>query len=194
VTTYSTIADSEIDPESPGTTTLFTKLRNNPIAITEGASGAPSILNAALSGYPWGAADMEDAAAGNYLEYNESWTAAEVNTAVGSSMTKMAEFIATRGGTYTFRLSLIGNVSYYGQLRVYLNGSPEGTLRQANSGSPAVRLTVNENIAVSEGDLVQLYGLTQNAAAVPDGSWAWGVMSSNPIAHLSRLYTLRDIL
>lgn len=45
MTVYSTIADSEIDPESPGTTTLFTKLRNNPIAITEKAAGAPVLAN-----------------------------------------------------------------------------------------------------------------------------------------------------
>ena len=45
MTTYTTVADSEIDPESPGTTTLFTKLRDNPIAITEKASGAPVLAN-----------------------------------------------------------------------------------------------------------------------------------------------------
>ena len=49
MTTYTAIADSEIDPESPGTTTLFTKLRDNPIAITEGASGAPQIQNGAIA-------------------------------------------------------------------------------------------------------------------------------------------------
>lgn len=43
MTTYATIADSEIDPESPGTTTLFTKLRNNPLAIQEGDATAPDI-------------------------------------------------------------------------------------------------------------------------------------------------------
>ena len=48
MTAYTTIADSEIDPESPGTVTLFTKIRDNPIAITEGASGAPRIQHAAL--------------------------------------------------------------------------------------------------------------------------------------------------
>jgi len=43
MTTYSSIADSEIDPESPYTTGLATKMRNNPIAIAEGSSGAPKI-------------------------------------------------------------------------------------------------------------------------------------------------------
>ena len=45
MTTYTAIADADIDPESPGTTTLFTRLRDNPIAITEKASGAPVLAN-----------------------------------------------------------------------------------------------------------------------------------------------------
>lgn len=44
MTTYTAIPDSDIDPESPGTTTLFTRLRDNPIAIAEGDATAPSIL------------------------------------------------------------------------------------------------------------------------------------------------------
>ena len=49
MTTYTAIADADIDPESPGNATLFTRIRDNPIAITEGAAGAPSIANAALA-------------------------------------------------------------------------------------------------------------------------------------------------
>lgn len=45
MTTYASIADSEIDPESPGTTTLFSKLRNNPIAMFEKSSGAPVLAD-----------------------------------------------------------------------------------------------------------------------------------------------------
>lgn len=41
MTAYSTIANSQIDQDSPVTQTLMTALRDNPIAITEGASGAP---------------------------------------------------------------------------------------------------------------------------------------------------------
>lgn len=55
MTTYTTIPDSDIDPESPVTTGLVTKLRDNPIAITEGASGAPSIaINAITGRYAFG--------------------------------------------------------------------------------------------------------------------------------------------
>lgn len=48
MTAYAAIADSDIDPESPGTTTLFTRLRDNPLAQAEGTSPAPSIQTAAL--------------------------------------------------------------------------------------------------------------------------------------------------
>jgi len=48
MTAYNAIADSDLDPESPGTTTTFTRLRDNPIAISEGSSGAPKTQTAAL--------------------------------------------------------------------------------------------------------------------------------------------------
>jgi hypothetical protein len=43
MTTYSAITNGEIDQDSPGTEVLFAKLRDNPIAIAEGASGAPKV-------------------------------------------------------------------------------------------------------------------------------------------------------
>ena len=41
MTTYTAIPLSQIDPQSPVTQTLMTLLRDNPIAIMEGAAGAP---------------------------------------------------------------------------------------------------------------------------------------------------------
>lgn len=49
MTTYTTIAGSEIDVDSPITESLFTRLRDNPIAISEGSSGAPQIQTAAIA-------------------------------------------------------------------------------------------------------------------------------------------------
>lgn len=48
MTDYTTIADTEIDQDSPITQPLLTSLRDNPIAITEGSSGAPKIQQSAL--------------------------------------------------------------------------------------------------------------------------------------------------
>ncbi len=50
MTTYTAIAGTEIDAESPVTEELMTRLRDNPIAITEGATGAPRVLGIALDG------------------------------------------------------------------------------------------------------------------------------------------------
>ena len=44
MTVYAEIADSDIDPESPITTTLMTRMRNNPLAIQEEDATAPLIV------------------------------------------------------------------------------------------------------------------------------------------------------
>lgn len=46
---WTTIPDGDIDPESPIDAPLMAALRDNPIAIATGLSGAPKILNAAFS-------------------------------------------------------------------------------------------------------------------------------------------------
>ena len=46
--TYTAITDAEIDQDSPITQTLMTKYRDNLIATTEGAAGAPRIVRGAL--------------------------------------------------------------------------------------------------------------------------------------------------
>lgn len=56
--TYTAIPDTDIDSESPITTGLMTLLRDNPIAIANGDSGAPPVQNAALAGLPWTAAQL----------------------------------------------------------------------------------------------------------------------------------------
>lgn len=40
---WTTIADSQVDPNAPVTSELMSALRDNPVAIAEGASGAPKI-------------------------------------------------------------------------------------------------------------------------------------------------------
>lgn len=48
MTAYTTITNGQIDADSPIDEALMTALRDNPIAITEGSSGAPKIQAAAL--------------------------------------------------------------------------------------------------------------------------------------------------
>jgi len=49
MTSYNAIVSGEIDADSPITADLMSKLRDNPIAISEGSSGAPKVLKAALN-------------------------------------------------------------------------------------------------------------------------------------------------
>lgn len=46
---YNAILNAEIEPEKPVTTSLMNRLRDNPIAISEGAAGAPRIQTAAIA-------------------------------------------------------------------------------------------------------------------------------------------------
>ena len=46
---YADIPDTEIEPGKPGSSSLFTKMRDNPEAIAAGESGAPKIANAAFT-------------------------------------------------------------------------------------------------------------------------------------------------
>lgn len=50
MTTYTAITNDQIDQDSPITQPLMTTLRDNPIAIAEGATGAPKISPDAFSG------------------------------------------------------------------------------------------------------------------------------------------------
>ena len=47
---YNDIPDTDVDPESPQTTSLWTRVRDNPIAIAEGADGAPKVSPLAFWG------------------------------------------------------------------------------------------------------------------------------------------------
>lgn len=51
MTSYITITDTETDPEAPLTSELAKKWRDNPIAITEGATGAPRIVPLAINNW-----------------------------------------------------------------------------------------------------------------------------------------------
>lgn len=51
MTSYITITDAETDPSAPLTSELAKKWRDNPIAIIEGATGAPRVLPLAINNY-----------------------------------------------------------------------------------------------------------------------------------------------
>lgn len=50
MTDYVNVTNTQVQPKAPGTSELITALRDNPIAITEGSTGAPRIADAVFSG------------------------------------------------------------------------------------------------------------------------------------------------
>ena len=95
---WTTISDTQVDPNAPLTSELMTALRDNPIAIAQGASGATRITDAALAtgaattaGTTWvnlRVAGLTAGAVGTFaLLYSTAATAAFGTTVAGSSLT-----------------------------------------------------------------------------------------------------------
>lgn len=143
MTIYTAIPDSDIDPESPGTTTLFTRLRDNPLAIAEGDPTAPDVAYSALS--------APTTSSGITQISNFAFESKDM--AGIYSYQKVAEFQVSASGTINtyFGLYSITTQLVYG--RVYKNGSPVGAERSKSSGTQYF----SEDISVVDGDLIQFY-------------------------------------
>ena len=89
---YSSIPDSQIDADSPLISDTFFKLRDNPIAIANGDSGAPKIQSAALDTGVVGSAAM---AAGAIEQ-------AAINTSQGTVSVYQNGYTTLPGGQYGF--------------------------------------------------------------------------------------------
>ncbi|MCW8988291.1 MAG: hypothetical protein OQK75_11560 [Gammaproteobacteria bacterium] len=165
MTTYTAIADSEIDPESAGTTTLFTKLRNNPLAQFEKAAGAPVladdyIVTAMIGDGEVTFAKLPSYTAGSYID---GWYLTETALSIGTSYAKFLEIKVSRGGTVTVRMGgAEANLGHNNRMKIYVNGVAAGTER-IPSGAGTWNWW-NENIAVSAGDLIQVYAYETGSA------------------------------
>jgi len=148
MTAYTIIADSELDPESPITTTLATKWRDNPIAIVEKAAGAPQLADGYIE-QKMMANSTSLATHYNYVNQVEIFTIADI-----TSYTKVAEIKVSRDGeiSATFDLKSASTTDAFG--RIYVNGIAVGTIR---NNPTTTYITYAEDINVSRGDLVQLY-------------------------------------
>ena len=150
---YITIADSEIDPESPGTTTVFTKLRDNPIEMMAKASGAPVLANdyivtAMITDESVTPAKLPNFTAGDFIiDFNSYLTGASEVTITAA---KFNEIKVNRAGTIRCKYRVTGTDIYF-TLRI--NGTAVDTARiPADSGT-----LFSTDETVSAGDLIQIY-------------------------------------
>lgn len=177
MTAYTVIPDSNIDPEKPIRSIDGKNLRDNPIAITEGASGAPRIRTAALKAPEAGTAylicNVQDA---TYSTTLDTYPAA--GTYRGADLEQHLGVVALVAGTITMygEHALDGSTptgtSYF---RVIKNG----TILQEWTTQSFTFVPRQVNVPVSVGDVVIFQHRVQVAGQ--KSNWAnLRVYSNNP--------------
>jgi len=141
VTTYTPIGDNQVDVDSPVNVELMTALRDNPLAMFEGSSGAPVLALAALG----------PVTAGSVTRYQDTATI----TASSTSYTYGNQFWSSHSGTIRFRTTSSG-------------GSAGGTVQIIKNGvqytSYAAGGSVDTDIPVAIGDKFQ-FGVRNNTGS-----------------------------
>lgn len=125
MTSYTIITDEETDPGAPVTSELLKKERDNPIAMAEGASGAPRVQGKALGGVSMGATS---AAINAYRQYNNcDGMATVVGYICGSFNNSYALRIAlsnnngeTFGSSITLQSPMVISAAAIGHIRINL--------------------------------------------------------------------------
>jgi len=171
MTGFVTIPNSDLDPESPVTTSLMTALRDNPIAITEKAVGAPVLGNgyvvtAMIGNEQVTMVKLPNAVVGNYAESEE-----DSGSTTSPSYTKTAECRVARPGNYRVRLTVSGLPQ--ARARIYINNSAVG----AEHGSGVY---FEDFLSLAAGDLVQAKGWTDNVNFPTTANII--VLSGNPLS------------
>lgn len=120
---------------------------NRTISIANGGVGATQLASGAVT-----AAKLASYSAGDYIE---SMSPGEKTTG-NASYTKLKEFYVPRGGTIRLRWTSVSHIVGSGTVytRSYVNGSASGSVK---TGAGAQY----DDISVSAGDLVQVYGCVQ---------------------------------
>ena len=145
MTSYIAIANAEVDPNSPITADLMTKLRDNPIAMGEGASGAPKVYGSAMYG----------PAAGNTLQRNCLPFGDEVATSstAATAVTRISQSAFTALVGCVVRLTLTCSLSTgagaSGSVTVKKNGS---TIQTYTASQTLATL----DIALAAGDCISV--------------------------------------
>lgn len=133
---YTQITNIEIDGDSIGDTTLFTKIRDNIKDHVHGASDVGSGLK------PY--------TVGDYVLHSNATT----RTTNISTYTKVKETKILRSGNFRITFKLWVDIDS-GYATVYKNGTAIGTERNTNSTSPV--LYSEDFNGLAEGDLIQVY-------------------------------------
>jgi hypothetical protein len=171
--TWTTLPDASLEPGKPIRSIDGLALRDNPVAITEGASGAPRIVGLAAKRF----ADfpvLTVSAADTFSAFNGS--GAEPLATVTTSTTEVVAYrytINKYSGSLRFRTIQSGGStqvsSYSGTytinttstLRIFKNGTLISTYTQFGAGG----VTRTNDIAIAPGDVIEWRHRTSNSIA-----------------------------
>lgn len=141
MTSYVAIPNGDIDQDSPVTQPLMTALRDNPIAITEGAVGAPRIVGAAMFAPSAGAVVQR-----NCLPFGTETVA---STGSASSNIAASVFTALVACTVQFRVTCSITAVGTTDLRIFKNAAAVQTYTTSQTGATTnVTLAAGDNVGV----------------------------------------------
>lgn len=153
---YNAIPQADLNPDSPLTDTLFSRMRDNWIAIKDAESGATRFSTAAIqpptAGNNW-------AWAANISGTSTSWTAfGGVGAGVGMSYYRWQ---AWRTGTYRFWATMTRTTTTAtANVRVYRNGDPYSQVYTCPVGQSSSSHVFD--LAFNVGDTIQIWRQNQH--------------------------------
>ena len=138
MTTYTAITNGQIDQDSPITQPLMTALRDNPIAITEGATGAPRILGLA-------AATIEEVPVLTVSAADTYSIGAAEGLVTGIIQTQSSSYVTA----YTINVeSITGSARFKASHRNLISGGNTVDLRLLKNGSVVASWTTSSTTSV----------------------------------------------
>jgi len=156
---YSAIPDTEIEPGKPGSSGLFTKMRDNPEAIAAGDAGAPKIADAAFAESSINADKLVDLS----IELAKIGDSSVNNTkVVNASLDFSAKMLTHNGLEVTWNLPYLENFIIPKGVWTYRkDGSELCEIQIYLSSVWIVSGEANNGIIVSDGINVSFYPAVQ---------------------------------
>ena len=191
MTTYTTIPNADVDTDSPITTSLVTALRDNPTAITEGASGAPTIARGAITpgvGHRW------------FYDYGDGSDGAITHSATASIAPGLYQCTTFQiDATYAITLSAMGPLIICATTSITINGTLDvdgqgarGGDANAEGGQPGMIGGSGGGAGSgggSGGDTFMVAGgVASGAGAAPSTQTINLITAQPPLFHVRRAY------
>lgn len=149
MTAYVAIPNGDIDQDSPVSQPLMQALRDNPLAMFEGAVGAPRLMAAAHPTFAAGTLDLLNVY-GTAVTFGESFTSA--GSASGTAYTEEFRFCALNAGGMRASVDMNKGTGIASVMRVLRNGTVLSTVTNTTTtyGVQTIDFTF------SQGDVIQL--------------------------------------